>query len=82
MENWLIALIWVLVIALVVWGTLRVQRARRRSKRKIPAPPGAPPTPGRADQPEPFNPLAIAKQLEEPYGSASHPADLLGNPIF
>ena len=83
MENWLIALIWVLVIAFVAAGGLRgFRRAPRRSKPEPPAPPSTHPPQGRRDQPEPFNALAVAKQLEEPYGSASHPADLLGNPIF
>src|SRR5215471_18162914 len=83
METWLIILIWLLVVALLAVGALHLfRRGPRRKKDEVPAAPGAPLSPDNGDQDQPFNPLAITKQLEEPYGSASHPSDLLGNPIF
>ena len=53
MENWLIALIWVLVIAFVAAGALRgFRRGPGRSKPELPAPPTTHPPQGRRDQPE------------------------------
>ena len=89
-ENWLITLIWVIVLAFVAVGGMRGVRrstAARRAKTPKPRPPGAAPADARqaaasALQAEPFNPIALAKKLEEPYGAASHPGDLLVNPDF
>ena len=88
-ENWLIFLIWIIVIAFLALGAARGLRRRtavRLAKAPVPKADANAPATAAVNPPapaaEPFNPAALAKKLEEPYGAASHPVDLLGNADF
>jgi ATP-dependent Clp protease ATP-binding subunit ClpC len=90
LEDWLHVLILVIVIAFVAFGAKR--GFRRKGHARQPTASSSQPAKGKAadSQPtsatappsQPFNPIALAKKLEEPYNSASHPGDLLTNPDF
>ena len=85
LENWVLVLIWIIVIAFVAMGGMRGLRRKspaHQTREPAPQPAGAAPADAQPKQPsaplaQPFNPIALAKQLEEPYGAVSHPADLL-----
>ena len=90
LENWLLVLFWVIVIAFVGVGGVRGFRrnAPARQPKAPPLQPG-PGAPSQAQTPtaterkaEPFNPIALGKQIEEAYVAVSHPGDLLGNAEF
>ena len=89
-ENWLLVLIWMIVIAFLAVGGVRGLRRSalaRQAKAPVREPAStaqvdAQPNQTTAPQAQPFNPIALAKQLEEPYGAVSHPGDLLGSPEF
>jgi hypothetical protein len=89
-ENWLLVLIWMIVIAFLAVGGVRGLR-RSALARQAKGPPSEPASTAQVDaqpnqttapQAQPFNPIALAKQLEEPYGAVSHPGDMLGSPEF
>jgi ATP-dependent Clp protease ATP-binding subunit ClpC len=91
LENWLLVLIWMIVAAFLAVGGVRGYRrnalARQAKKRPASEPANAALADAQtrqatAPQAQPLNPMALAKQLEEPYGAVSHPGDLLGNPGF
>ena len=89
-ENWILVLIWIIVIVFLAMGGVRGLRRRTlaRQAKGTASPPSsstqadAQPNQTATPQAQPFNPIALAKQLEEPYGAVSHPGDLLGNPEF
>src|SRR5258708_2971616 len=90
LENWVLVLIWIIVIAFVAMGGMRGLRRKSPAHQTRGQPPqrgGAVPADGQPKQTsaplaQPFNPIALAKQLEGPYGAVSHPVDLLGSPEF
>jgi ATP-dependent Clp protease ATP-binding subunit ClpC len=85
-------IVWIVVAVVVIMAIGKLAALRRNAPPRggtlsSPRPAGnAPadvrPTQTAAPQAEPFNPIALAKKLEEPYGAASHPGDLLSNPDF
>jgi ATP-dependent Clp protease ATP-binding subunit ClpC len=89
-ENWLLVLIWMIVIAFLAVASVRGYRRRALARQvKGPAlqpasaaPPDAQASPTTLPQTQPLNPIALAKRLEEPYGAVSHPGDLLSNADF
>jgi len=89
-ENWLLVLFWVIVIAFVGVGGVRGFRRNAPARQpKTPLQQPGPGAPSQAQPPtaterpaEPLNAVALGKQIEEAYGAVSHPGDLLGNAQF
>jgi ATP-dependent Clp protease ATP-binding subunit ClpC len=89
-ENWVLVLILVIVIAFLAAGSVRGFRRKVPARQaKGPAAQAASAAPVDTQtsqtappQAQPLNPIALAKRLEEPYGAVSHPGDLLNNSEF